>query len=151
MALGDSLFGEGLMGEDDVARAVSAGIIPPRAPRFDPSTRDYPLDDNGLYQDIHPIDSQVILALTVEFGKISSASTTGQTLREIPSPQGRRVKSDVDLRVRSALSRLTKRGSIAILKIGHSSPNRHTLHVAVEYMNNQTRRREKALALASSS
>jgi|ERR1043165_7779374 hypothetical protein len=135
MGLGDNLLGEGLLGEDDIARGVADGTLAPRAIRFNPLTRNFDIDENGRFTDEYPVDNAVSMALFMEQQKLGSAPETGQTLRKIPSPIGKKVGSDVRNRVQLALKHLTDRGDIRIVQIKHEAKNRHTLFVSVEYIN----------------
>lgn len=74
-------------------------VVPPNAPRdvrppaallFDGETRDFPLDANGFYSEVHPVDQKVELALCISREAIAAAPEIGNKLRTI-----QRVKSTV--------------------------------------------------------
>lgn len=135
MGLGDSLLGETLLGEDEIARGVADGSLTPRALRFNAKTRDFDRDENGRYIDAHPVDADVALALFIEAQKLGSTPEVGQTLRRIRNPVGASVGTDVKNRVRIALKHLVDRGDIEVISVTHEAKNRHTLFVEVEYVN----------------
>lgn len=121
-------------------------VVPPNAPRdvrppaallFDGGTRDFPLDENGFYRAIHPVDQKVALALCVSRGAIAAVPGIGNKLRTI-----QRVRPDVAVTlvknyVREALADLIAAKSIQIesdgIAVDASVPGR--LLFAVTYLN----------------
>lgn len=146
MCCGDDLLGESLCGEDTAPVVEDVDVELQGARLFDGTTRDLPLDDNGHFKTIHPVDSAVQMALLLEAEKISATPEVGQTFRAIVL--GSRVKSDVDNRVRAALAHLTSDKRIEILAIQYEQPNRHALFIAVDYLNLRTMSEETAFAAA---
>lgn len=145
MPLGDVPFGSDPLGVAAEPYSPEDKPTTPRAPFFDGTTRDFTLDDDGRYVDIHPTDAAVQFALFVEYGKAVSALDTGHTLRSLPSPIAPAVILDITDRVRRALKSLLDRRLIRLVRVEHHAPNRHTLFVAVTYVNVQTAREEVLL------
>lgn len=142
MSLGDFPLGQVPLGLDNAPIEVEDKPKLPRAMLFDPMRRDFPLDDKGRYQDHHPVDAAVELALVLEFKKVGATLGAGQTFREIRSPSGPTVPREVDDRVRRALKHLTERRLIHIEHIAFEVPNRHALFLAITYRNLQTAARD---------
>lgn len=138
MPLGDFPLGDVPLGDDGTDNVPPDAVSQLRAMYFDPQSRDFPMGDDGRYVDLHPVDAAVELALFIEFGSIGSSAELGQTLREIPSPIGRSVASDVSDRVRRAVAHIVEKGLIRIVSIENDAPNRHTLFVRFTYVNLQT-------------
>lgn len=119
-------------------------VVPPDAPRdvrppaalyLDGQTRDFPLDANGFYQEVHPVDQKVELQLCLPRGAIASVPGIGNKLRTI-----QRVRQDVAItlaqsHLREALADLLSAKSIQIqqIKIDVDVPGR--LLFAVTYLN----------------
>lgn len=84
MGAGSSPAGHGAAGAD-----VAPDVAPPRnvtlpaAIAFDGASGDYLLDENGLYQALHPVSQRVVLKLLVKFGSIASSPTTGSKFNKI--------------------------------------------------------------------
>jgi hypothetical protein len=119
-------------------------VVPPNAPRdvrppaallFDGGTRDFPLDENGFYRAIHPVDQKVALALCVSRGAIAAVPGIGNKLRTI-----QRVRRDVAITlvnnyVREALADLIAAKSIQVDKIEVDPDVPGRLLFAVTYLN----------------
>lgn len=147
MPLGDFPAGEGPLGFDPVAP-----LVPPRRARppasllFDGATRDFPLDKDGFYREIHSVDQRVALALLVTEGTIASASELGSRLRRIDRVPRGVMKSTAINHVRRALSALVAERSIRIDAIEVETPADGTLLVAVTYANLHLRGNEARTA-----
>lgn len=149
MTLGDGLMGESLLGEDTPAAAALVRPVLAGAMLFDGQTRDFPLSDDGHFESIHSVDSAVQAALFIVAGAIAAAPAIGQTFAQIKSGAGPRVRTDVDNRARTALKALTDRGAIRIIRIEHEQPNRHSLFIAVTYLNLETMSEQTASRLVT--
>ena len=67
-------------------------VIPPGAPRrarppaalkFDGASRDFVLREDGFYEEIHPVDQKVALALCISRGAVAAVPELGNQLRTI--------------------------------------------------------------------
>lgn len=118
-----------------------------RAINYDPWVKDFTttLVVNGsvdLYDAIHPVDQQVVLALTIPLGSLKSAPTVGHRLIEVNRLTGSTLQRAVEDRIRLALKRLIDGQKITILSIDidTSASLRGQLKVATSYQNLVTRR-----------
>lgn len=134
--------GEFLAGEMDLAgEEPSAERMPPRDARlpralvFDGRTRTFLLGDDGRYLDGHPVDQEVALALLIEFGSITSAPSTGTTIRRVQYLSGAKVLAEVSDRVRRSLARPLRDGDIQELSLSVTNPSPWALTVVYEYIN----------------
>lgn len=107
---------------------------PPLALTWDPATKDYERDADGLYVERHPVDAAVVLALTVSLKGLPGAPETGHALRGI-SPMVPTTQSEVETAVRAALARLLRAGDITIVAIETSGNAFGLLLVTVRYLN----------------
>lgn len=119
-------------------------VVPPNAPRdvrppaallFDGETRDFPLDANGFYREVHPVDQRVALALCISRGAIASVPGIGNKLRTI-----QRVRRDVAETlarnyINEALAEMLSSKSIRIEKITIDTAVAGRLLFAVTYLN----------------
>lgn len=135
--MGAGHFGAGIgrAGYDSTTYAAEVVRARIAAKRFDPKTRDYAFDADGYPAGVHPVDAAVQQIMHFEQGKLSSSPDVGNTLRKVRSPIGPRVGSDVQNRVRKALSHLTATGDITIVRIEHEAGGRHGLKVRLTYIN----------------
>lgn len=113
--------------------------VPPRAKRFDPSTRDW-TTTAGYYDAVHPIDQQTVLALIIEQGKVASHPELGAAWGEIKRAGGPDLENKVQDIVRRALRRLTDASKITVLSIQVDAQIRGQVKVAVTYVNNLTKK-----------
>jgi len=118
--------------------------VPPNAPRdvrppaalyFDGQTRDFPLDENGFYREIHPVDQKVALQLSLPRGAIASVPGIGNKLRTIQRVRASVAETLCRSHIREALAELLSTKSIEIqqIKIDPDVPGR--LLFAVTYLN----------------
>lgn len=112
---------------------------PPKALTWDPTTKDYLRDADGLYVELHPVDAAVILALTVSLKGLPGAPETGHALRGI-SPMVPTTQSQAETAVRAALARLLRAGDITIVAIETSGNAFGLLLVTVRYLNQRAPR-----------
>jgi phage gp46-like protein len=141
MSFGAYLCGIGLAG--------FAPIIPPNAPRrvsppaallFDGSSRDFPLDENGFYQESHPVDQEVSLALCISRGAIASASGVGNKLRTISRVSQSVAEALARAYIRDALASLVSRKAIEVQNVTIDTTVPGRLLYAVTYLNLETAR-----------
>ncbi len=129
--------GNGPAGEDPLpALTAPRNVQPPAALLFDGASRAFPLDANGLYRAIHPVDQRVALALLIALGTVGSAPSLGSSLRAI-----RRIvpttPTDARNRIDVALSDLVAARDIEVTKVEVETRRAPTgsLLVAVSYRN----------------
>lgn len=136
MPVDDALAGTLLAGTDPDHALVVAGLARPRALLIDPQGRDFPLDANGRYQDLHPVDASVVMALIMLQGKIRCSPDTGWTGDQIKDFSGPRGEADAKARVRSALKPAIDRADIEVVSIEYD-PKPAGPFVRVQYYNNR--------------
>jgi hypothetical protein len=117
--------------------------VPPNAPRdvrppaalyFDGQTRDFPLDENGFYREIHPVDQKVALQLSLPRGAIASVTAIGNKLRTIQRVRPSVAETLCRSHIREALAELLSAKSIEIQQI-KVEPDDGRLLFAVTYLN----------------
>ena len=136
MGAGSFGAGEGAAGEDiPTPPDAPRNVTPPAALLFDGRTRDFPLNAQGRYRRVHPVDQRVALALLIAYGTIASAPTVGDKVRRITKI----VKStpgQVAGFVNEALDTMLRAGDI-VLRDVQIETNRvnGTILLAVSYTN----------------
>lgn len=137
MSAGEHLAGDlDVAGEDPPATAPAPRRVSlPRALLFDGATRTYLSDVEGRLLDVHPVDHEVALAILVELGTITSAPSTGSTLRKVKHLGGPTLRTEVAERVRTAVSRALKARDILELGLTVETPSPWALFVRFEYVN----------------
>lgn len=119
-------------------------VVPPNAPRdvrppaallFDGQTRDFPLDANGFYREVHPVDQKVELALCVSRGAIASVPGIGNKLRTIQRVRVAVAETLCRNYIDEALADLLKAKSISVEKITIDTSVPGRLLFAVAYLN----------------
>src|SRR6266436_1896982 len=113
--------------------------LPPRAVNYDPQIRDF-TTTNGLYDAIHPVDQQVILALTIPLGSLKSAPTVGNTYHQVNRLSGITLVNEAEDRTKLALKRLLNAQKIEIIRIDVDVRVRGQFKVAVSYINLLTKK-----------
>lgn len=141
---GDSSAGTGPAGFAPIGPfSTRKTTTPPRATNYNPFTKDFTTSvTNGvaLYDAIHPVDQQVILALSIPLGSLKSAPTVGHRLREVNRLSGPQLERAVQDRIRLALKSLVDRGKISILSVEVDVHVSGQLKVATSYQNLVTRK-----------
>lgn len=94
-------------------------VVPPPALWFDGATKDFLLDTStGLYVPLHPVDQEVALALLINLGSISSATSVGASFRSIkritPSTKTQATRAAQDALVQLVQQRLIQIDQIEI-------------------------------------
>lgn len=138
LPLGFGPLGAPLLDEDAAPRARATY---PRALWFDGATRDYALDADGRYRDLHPVDQKVALALLVELGRVTSAPAIGSTIKSV-APNAPTTPAAVEAAVRRALAPMLRAQEIRLravpgttVGIQVESGEHGRLEVAVYYVN----------------
>lgn len=145
--VGSSAAGVGFAGYAPVGpRSTRQRDTRKRAINYDPWVKDFTTTESAgateLYDAIHPVDQQVVLALTIPLGSLKSAPTVGHRLAEVNRLTGSTLVRAVEDRIRLALKRLIDGQKITILSIDidASAALRGQLKVATSYQNLETRR-----------
>jgi hypothetical protein len=136
MGAGQFNAGEGLGGEDPLADpSPPRDVTPPAALLFDGATKAHPLDAQGRYQGIHPVDQRVALALLVRFGSVGSVPDQGARFREIAKVTRYTAAQAKDM-VNLALARLLAAKDITV-ELVEVETNRlaGSIAIAVSYQN----------------
>ena len=138
MALGIGWYpaGYGPAGYDPVVPPDAPRVVrPPTAMLFDGQTRDFPLDENGFYREVHPVDQEVELALCVSRGAIASVPGIGNKLRTIQRVRAAVAETLCQNFINEALADLIKAKSIEIQSIVIDTIVPGRLLYAVSYRN----------------
>jgi len=138
MSGGAGAFGAGLgpAGFDPIADPTPArNVTPPRAILFQIAGTDYPLDDDGRYQDIHPVDQWVALQLGIVASSLGSSPNVGNTLRSITHVGAPSTANKAADAVRLALADGVNDGRITIAAIEYEAKSFGGFKLAVSYVN----------------
>lgn len=135
MGAGSFAAGLGLAGLDPLPPAnPPRNVSPPAALYFDGASRGFPLDAQGHYLGIHPVDQAVAVALIVSLGSLSSAPEVGAAFTSIKRVGPSTVATATDYANR-ALATLVQAKKIQILGIVVTTPTRGSIVVTVSYVN----------------
>jgi hypothetical protein len=136
MGAGDTPAGAAPAGLDPaVASSPPRNVRPPQALFIDGVTRDVPLDTNGRYAEVDPVDHRVALALFTTLAAIPSAAEIGNTLDQARIDDQAPLQRDVETRVRAALQDELDAQNIAIVTITASVTVRWRIGVTLVYQN----------------
>jgi hypothetical protein len=135
MGAGDFPAGSGPAGSDPVVSTGPALTNSFPVPKFDAGLKDFPLDEDGHYISVHPVDQAVNLALGVQDGKVASVSGLGNALKAIVYAGGPRLQNEVTTAVRNALRKLLNAGDIELGPITVEPVAFGGFLVAVEWRN----------------
>jgi hypothetical protein len=118
LGLGWFPAGIGPAGYDPVVPAdAPRNVRPPAALRLDGATRDYVLGEDGFYEESHPVDQKVALAILVSRGAIAAVPDLGNRLRTIRRVSRTVAETLVRQHIREALAELIRGKSIEIESI----------------------------------
>ena len=117
-----------------VVSAAAAGAIP-LAALFQLSTADFPVDADGRFLSVHPVDQWVALQLSTRQGTLYSVPDAGHRLRSVTRLSAAKALSLATDIVRQALADAVARGDIRIDRIEVDTSHRGVLLVAVTYTN----------------
>jgi hypothetical protein len=142
MGLGTSPCGFGACGFDLQQPSGRVNRRIPDALDFDGGTKNFKLDDDGLYVGAHPVDAKTFLICRTTAGSIRSAPGLGQTVGQIPYIDQRTVQATVSDRFRSALSTVVAAGEIRIERIDVDTAVRGRIMTTIHYVNLVTGKRQ---------
>lgn len=133
--------GAGSSAAGDEGAGIEAGptvpdardVTPPHALFFDPALMDFPLDEDGFYQSVHPDHHAVLLALGLAAGSAPAAPTVGSTLREIAIGTRDAMTRDATERVRAALQSLLDAGRVQLVSVVAYAKGAGRAHVDVVF------------------
>ena len=136
MGAGDTPAGEAPAGLDPPgAPSPPRDVRPPQALLVDGATRDVPLDAQGLYAGVDPVEHRVALAIFLTLGAIPSAPEIGSTIRDARIAASAPLQQDVEARVRQALADEMTAQNIDLLQVTATVTVRWRLSVLVVYRN----------------
>jgi hypothetical protein len=124
---------EGAGAEAGPTVPVARSVVPPHALFFDPALMDFPLDEAGLYQSVHPDHHAVLLALGLSAGTVSSSPLLGSTLRDIQIGSRAAMTADATERVRAALRALLDAGRAQLVSVVAYAKSASRAHVDVVF------------------
>lgn len=133
---GSSLAGGVPAGFDPAGDVGSPrAVVPPQALFLDLATMDFTTDAAGLYQEVHPVDHKVLLALGLGLGSVPSSTALGSTLRDLRIGSRAQMTADATRIVKTALADLIAAGDVILVSVVAyaSAPNR--AHVEITYQN----------------
>lgn len=134
MSAGEYGGGVGPAGLDPLPDATTPPPgAPPVALLFDGATKDFPLDDDGLYRSVGTGAQKVELALLRQFGKMPIATTQGLDLSGVVPVAGAQLTVDVEARVRAAVAQPLAALEIELLSITGTSPVRGGIKIYVRF------------------
>lgn len=114
MGFGEEGFGEEGFGMSP-GEALGARVVPEfQALEIDLATYDVPIDENGFYKSIHPIDHKVLLNLAIKLNAIPADPSIGTTLFDVQFDTDERMTADGSRRVRGALNQMVLDEDITI-------------------------------------
>lgn len=138
MTLGLGWFpaGIGPAGYDPVVPPdAPRNVRPPAALRLDGASRDYVLDDDGFYAELHPVDQKVALALLVSRGAIAAVPGLGNKLRTIRRVSAAVAETLTRQYIREALADLIRGKSIEVESVVVDTSVAGRLLFSVAYKN----------------
>lgn len=96
---------------------AARNVRPPHALYLDLSTMDFPMDDDGRYIEVHPVDHEVFMAIGPEQGSIMAAPNQGLPWQSMPYDSEAVMQRRADEMVRSKLAAILSRGDITDLSV----------------------------------
>jgi len=119
-------------------------IETPSALAFDGVAKDYQLDGLGRYVGVHWVDAAAFTQLRISEGSVRSAPGVGETISQIAYIDRRRIRAQVEDRVKLAWKQLIDGGFLNYLGVtlDLSTPGR-IMYVA-DYENLVTKKRKQA-------
>lgn len=122
-------------GTDLPITTPTTAIAKPKVTYFDPGLMTLPMEPDGSVRAVHPVDAQVILALSIPQGTIASVPTQGHTLNQLGRMQPSQLPAAATDRVKLALAGPLSRGDIDLLGVTVDAQPYGSLHVSVSYQN----------------
>ena len=136
MAAVELLAGEDLAGGGPtLVLSRPRNVTVPAAIRYDGATRDFPLDDAGLYIEEYPTDQKVGLALIVVAGSLSGSPNIGSKLRAKRYLNPLTIRTEILFVIKVALADLLKAKEIALARVDVELVSGTRLLVSVVYEN----------------
>lgn len=127
--------GTGGAGQNPITQATLVEMLRPQAIFFDPSTRGFPQDLDGLNVAVHPVDQSVAIIFGVFKGSILSAKDTGFDRARVKRATKAALQAAINDECARVLADLIGDGSVKFL----GSPLRADAHgrpfFYVDYVN----------------
>ncbi len=137
MGFGEEGFGEEGFGMSP-GETLGARVVPEfQALEIDLGTYDVPIDENGFYKSIHPVDHKVLLNLAIKLNAIPADPSIGTTLFDVQFDTDERMTADGSRRVRGALNQMVLDEDITIddVKLLSGTSTSGRLMFEIEYQN----------------
>lgn len=122
-------------GDDPDIAVPAARVVPEvQALYLDPDARDFPLDENGFYVGIHPVDARVEAQMLIAAGSIKAAPEIGNLLfsYRYATPD---ITTRVQYEVKRALRDEVQGGNIAIKAVTVETLTMGGFLVELQYVN----------------
>lgn len=129
--------GSGAAGTIAVTTPTGRGVIrPPQALYFDASVMDFPIDDDGRYIEVHPVDHKASMLLIPLQGSIAGAPDQGTEWFDIPVASEAIMTQRVTDIVRSRWASLIANGDIGNITVTAQVRGRaDRAYIRVQYEN----------------
>lgn len=121
--------------EEDPEVPAARNVRPPHALFLDLSKMDFPINDEGLYVEVHPVDHQVLMLIGPELGTVAAVPDQGLAWSSMPYDVETVMTRRADELVRNKLAALLSRGDIGELSVTYRSNVIGRGRVLVEYRN----------------
>jgi hypothetical protein len=138
MGAGQFAAGDGPAGEDPVAApSAPSANDPPAAAYLDLELRNFKLNADGTFAEMHPVDQAAQWSFAIRRGTHKADRRVGHTLFDGPPLTGVAKQNDLNIRAQNAFpfSRLISEGKIAFEGVQVADPKKGETGVAVHYRN----------------
>lgn len=132
---GSSPGGVGVLGGPVETNTASVVIAKPTVAYFDPAIMSSPVATDTSIRSMHPVDQQVVLALSIEVGQIASVPDQGHTLGQLGRMAPAQYTAAALDAVQLALAGPLGRKDIDLLSVQAVSLPYGNNQVAVRYRN----------------
>jgi hypothetical protein len=134
--------GAGPAGADPQAPSSTPAVAPlPAAIFFDPGTKNYPMNADGTFTAVHPVDAIVVQRWSTEKGAIPAAPQVGHDLSTVRGLSDPRLQVKVYNAMQSSVEDLRAAGDVVFKGASGNAPDsaRGRLEVVGFYQNLRTR------------
>ena len=137
MGAGSFPAGSGPAGFDPIAEGVPVNVLTPQALRYEGSSRDWALADDGNYRAVHWVEQAFAIGCLTRRGSNKSSPDVGNDVHAIPYLGGLDLTATIEDCIRKAnpIATLLKNGDADIVRIDHQTMPGGGLKVAVYFKN----------------
>lgn len=135
MGKGSSPAGTTPAGYDPSPSIDGTDYTPPWAPYIDGAQMDVPINDDGLYLEVHPVDHEVEMAILNEFGTIPTSQDIGAEFSTLPIDTDQVMTAEARRRADRALAELIRRKDIQLIEVRAYSRVNGRAHLDIRYRN----------------